>query len=217
MKNNDTLTDNEIQQTISSLTTNGFDVWFAENRLEAEELFWEEVFHIVNPKTVSWGDSLTLQSTEIISKLKEMQGIRLFETFGERLPRELQIYNRRQAFFCDMFLTGTNAVTTKGQLVNLDMLGNRVAGITFGPENVVLFIGVNKIVEGIDQAMLRIKTIAAPLNAKRHAEFKIPCQITGECTDCRSQKRLCNTWTITEKSYPIGRIKIILINERLGF
>jgi Uncharacterised ACR, YkgG family COG1556. len=216
MKNNVMPTDNEIKKTISALTANGFDVWLAENLFDAEELFWEKVFRIVNPKTVSWGDSLTLRSTEIISKLKEMQSIRLFETFGEHLPREEQIHNRRQALSCDMFLTGTNAVTTKGQLVNLDMLGNRVAGIAFGPENVVLFIGVNKIVEGIDQAMHRIKTIAAPLNAKRHEEFKTPCQITGECADCSSPKRLCNTWTITEKAYPTGRIKIILINQRLG-
>ena len=116
-----------------------------------------------------------------------------------------------------MFLTGTNAVTIKGQLVNLDMIGNRVAGIAFGPKKVVIFIGVNKIIENIDEAINRIKTIAAPLNAKRHAEFKTPCQIIGECIDCKSEKRLCNIWTITEKSYPIGRIKIILINEQLGF
>lgn len=116
-----------------------------------------------------------------------------------------------------MFLTGTNAVTVKGQLVNLDMTGNRVAGITFGPENVVLFIGVNKIVDNIDNAIDRVKTIAAPMNAKRHADFKTPCQTTGACIDCKSPKRLCNIWTITEKSYPAGRIKIILISEKLGF
>lgn len=217
LNNSYTPTDIKIAKTISSLKSNGFEVWFASNHLEAEQLFWEEIFNKINPKTVSWGDSLTLHSTEIIPKLKETHGVELIETFSKHLTREQIICNRKRALSCDMFLTGTNAVTIKGQLINLDMTGNRVAGIVFGPENVVLFIGVNKIVEGIDEAMNRIKTIAAPLNAKRHAEFKTPCQITGECIDCKSPKRLCNTWTITEKSYPAGRIKIILINEQLGF
>lgn len=217
MNNDYTPTDIKITKTISSLKSNGFEVWFANNHLEAEQLFWKEIFNKVNPSTVSWGDSLTLHSTEIIPRLKETHGVELIETFGEHLTREQQIHNRRMAFLCDMFLTGTNAVTIKGQLVNLDMLGNRVAGIAFGPKAVVIFIGVNKIVEDIDKAMNRIKTIAAPLNAKRHTDFKTPCQITGECVDCKSPKRLCNTWTITEKSYPTGRIKIILINEQLGF
>jgi len=216
MKNNSMPTDIEITKTINSLKSNGFDVWFAVDHIEAEQIFWEEVFRTVHPNTVSWGDSMTLHSTNIIPRLKETQGVELIETFSERLTREEIIHNRKKAFSSDMFLTGTNAVTINGQLINLDMTGNRVAGIAFGPENVVLFIGVNKIVEDIDQAMIRIKTIAAPLNAKRHAEFKTPCQITGECVDCASPKRLCNTWTITEKSYPKGRIKIILINKQLG-
>lgn len=207
----------KIQQTIDSLKSNGFEVWYAGNHIEAEKLFWSEIFTETNPDTVSWGDSLTLHSTKILSKLKESNSIELIETFGEHLTREQKNNNRKRALSCDMFLTGSNAVTISGQLVNLDMTGNRVAGITFGPKTVVIFVGVNKIVNSIDEAMNRIKTIAAPLNAKRHAEFKTPCQTTGECIDCKSPKRLCNVWTITEKAYPAGRIKIILINEPLGF
>lgn len=216
MNNNNMSVDIKITKTIDSLKSNGFEVWFASNHFEAEQLFWKEIFNKVAPNTVSWGDSLTLHSTEIISTLKETHGVELIETFGEHLNRKQQIYNRKRALSCDMFLTGTNAVTVKGQLINLDMTGNRVAGIAFGPKSVVVFIGVNKIVENIDEGMIRIKTIAAPLNAKRHAEFKTPCQTTGKCIDCKSPKRLCNIWTITEKSYPICRIKIILINEQLG-
>ena len=99
---------------------------------------------------------------------------------------------------------------------NVDMVGNRVAGITFGPEHVILFIGTNKITDDIEQAMERIRTIAAPLNAIRHPHLHTPCQTTRTCMNCQSADRLCNTWTITEKSLPKKRIKIILINESLG-
>ena len=209
--------DSRVEETIESLKLNGFDVWFANDHIEAERVFWEEIFNRINPDTVSWGDSMTLHSLGIIAKLSQLEGTLLIETFGEHLSWREQIYNRKKALTCHMFLTGTNAVTVKGQLVNLDMIGNRVAGIAFGPKNVVIFVGVNKIVGSIDEAMNRIKSIAAPMNAKRHIDLKTPCQITGRCIDCCSPQRICNTWMITEKSYPVGRIKIILINESLGY
>ena len=101
-------------------------------------------------------------------------------------------------------------------LVNLDMVGNRVAGITFGPRHVVLFIGRNKIVPTLDDAMQRVKNYAAPANAIRHPGLKTPCMKTAVCANCSSPDRICNTWCITEKSFPKGRIKIILINQDLG-
>lgn len=97
------------------------------------------------------------------------------------------------------------------------MIGNRVAPLAFGPRNVVLFIGKNKIVKDLDEALKRIRTISAPLNAKRHDDLKTPCQKAGVCSDCKSPQRICNTWTITEKSYPKNRIKIILIDEEHGY
>lgn len=207
-----------VAETIEALKSNRFDVWFANNQIEAEKIFWEDIFDKINPGIVSWGDSLTLHSLRILPKIRQLENVELIETFGEHLTRSEIISNRRRALSsCDMFLTGSNAVTVKGQLVNLDMTGNRVAGIVFGPRNVVIFIGINKIVENIDEAMSRVRSIAAPMNAIRHENFKTPCQTTGKCMDCNSPQRICNTWTITEKSYPAGRIKIILINEVLGY
>ena len=123
---------------------------------------------------------------------------------------------RRQALLVDLFLTGSNAVTESGWLVNLDMVGNRVGGITFGPRYVVLVIGRNKIVKDLDAAMARIKGYAAPMNAIRHEGWKTPCIKTSFCMDCSSPQRICNTWSITQKSYPKSRIKVILVNEDLG-
>ena len=122
---------------------------------------------------------------------------------------------RREAILVDLFFTGTNAVTESGMLVNLDMIGNRVGGITFGPQHVVLMVGRNKIVANLEDAMVRIKNYAAPTNAMRHGK-KTPCIKTSYCMDCKSPDRICNVWTIHEKSHPKGRIKVILINRDLG-
>ena len=138
------------------------------------------------------------------------------DSFAPGMSRKQKIYWRRQALLTDLFLTGSNALTQKGQLVNLDMIGNRVGGITFGPKHVVLFIGINKITANLEEAMHRVRTIAAPRNAIRHEGFRTPCHKTGVCMDCNSPDRICNVWTITEKSYPAGRIKVILIGEELG-
>jgi hypothetical protein len=116
----------------------------------------------------------------------------------------------------DCFFAGTNAITRDGQLVNLDMFGNRGGAITFGPRNVVLLVGRNKLVPDLQRAMERIKEYCAPVNTMR-LNMKTPCVKTGYCMDCSSPQRICNVWTITEKSFPQGRIKIILINEDLGF
>ena len=115
----------------------------------------------------------------------------------------------------DLFITGTNAVTETGELVNLDMYGNRVAGITFGPRHVVILVGRNKIVPDLEAAMVRIKEYAAPANTMR-LDKKTPCVKTSICEECKSPDRICNTWTITQKSFPKGRIKVVLINEVLG-
>lgn len=206
---------NIIDKTINELSKNGFRVLLAEDEREAEEIFWEELYEEINPKSVSYGDSLTLRGLNILDDLKD-KDIEFIETFGNDLSWREQIHNRKKALSVDLFLTGTNAITDKGQLVNLDMVGNRIGGIAFGPRRVVIFVGVNKIVSGLDEAMERVRRIAAPQNAINHPTLKTPCQIDGICIDCNSRDRICNSWLITEKSYPRGRIIIILINKELG-
>lgn len=217
MYNDKYINENKIKQTIKSLKSNGFEVWFVSDQQEAKEVFFENILSQLKPKTISWGDSLTLHSTNILDKIRLINSIKLIETFGEHLSWRERINKRKEALLCDLFLTGTNALTINGQLINLDMIGNRIAGITFGPKNVIIFVGTNKIVENIDEGIKRIKEIAAPLNAKRHKNLNTPCQQLGKCINCNVTDRICNSWLITEKSYPVGRIKIILINKDLGY
>lgn len=205
-----------IDKTIAALRHNHFEVFFAHNTAEASAIFFRDIFPGLQVETVSWGDSETMKATGVLNELRKNPELSVIDSFAPGMSRKQKIYWRRQALLTDLFLTGSNALTQKGQLVNLDMIGNRVGGITFGPKHVVLFIGINKITANLEEAMHRARTIAAPRNAIRHEGFRTPCHKTGVCMDCNSPDRICNVWTITEKSYPAGRIKVILIGEELG-
>jgi len=198
-----------------ALRENAFEAFVAENRKQARDIVLEEIFPMTGAKSASWGDSMTLHATGILDALLTYPDLSIVKTFEGGVPRPEIIERRRQALLVDFFITGTNALTECGKLVNLDMVGNRVAAIAFGPKTVVILAGRNKIVPDVAGAMSRIRDYAAPINAIRH-EFKTPCASTSRCADCKSPQRLCNTWTITEQSFPKGRIKVVLINEEMG-
>jgi len=206
----------KLQGCQNALEKNNFEAFIATDVRHAEAIFREQILAPLQIAVASWGDSMTLASTGALDILRSEPGIRMIETFDPQISIEARLERRRQALLADLFLTGSNAVTETGMLVNLDMVGNRVAGLTFGPQNVVLFIGRNKIVPTLEDAMQRVKQIAAPANAIRHPGLKTPCVKTARCMNCKSPDRICNTWCITEKAFPKGRIKVILINQDLG-
>jgi len=152
----------------------------------------------------------------VIRALIEDPDLECVDPLEQDIPFENSLERRRQAFLVDLYITGTNAVTEEGHLVNLDRRGNRVAAITFGPKFVVILVGRNKIVSGLDEALLRVKDYAAPLVAMR-IKAKTPCVKSSFCEDCNSPERICSAWGIVEKFYPKGRIKVVLINQDMGF
>lgn len=206
-----------ISKVADKLKQNNFEVFLAEDLDQAKRVFEDEILKSIDFKSISYADSKTMKATGVLDKLCENSEFKFIDTFACDDSWREQINKRKEALTVDLFLTGTNALTESGQLINLDMIGNRVAALSFGPRYVVLFIGRNKIVKDLNEGFQRIKSIAAPLNAQSHKNLKLPCQITGTCHDCKSPQRICNTWTITEKSYPRNRIKIILIDEDLGY
>ena len=197
-----------------ALETNNFEVHIAEN-VDAAKKIVREILPATGAKSMSWGGSMTYVQTGLYQELKDYPGIEVLDTYEKGLAPEQMMERRRRSLLVDLFITGTNAVTETGKLVNLDMTGNRVAAINFGPRNVIILVGRNKVVPDLEDAMLRIKNYAAPANAMR-LDKKTPCVKTSICEECRSLDRICNIWTITEKSFPKGRIKIVLINEDLG-
>jgi len=199
-----------------ALIENNFSVWLVENREQAKAIVIDSIIPETGAKSISWGGSMTFKDSGLYDTLKDGALINVIDTFDKNMSKEESLERRRQALLVDLFITGTNAVSETGKLINLDMIGNRVGAITFGPRHVVIMAGRNKIVGDIEDGMVRIKDYAAPVNTMR-LDKKTPCRQTGFCEDCKSPDRICNSWTITEKSFPKGRIKVILINEDMGF
>lgn len=198
-----------------ALEENQFEVFLAEDISRAREIVLRDLLPNINPASVSWGGSMTFRSSGLYEEFKSMPGLEVLDTYDTTKPPEERLEIRRRSLLVDLFITGTNAVTENGILVNLDMIGNRVGGLTFGPKHVIVLVGRNKVVADVDEAMLRIKEYVAPVNAMR-LDMKSPCTKTAECADCSSPDRICNVWVITEKSFPKKRVKVVLVNQDLG-
>lgn len=122
----------------------------------------------------------------------------------------------RKAIFTDMYFCSANAITTNGEIVNIDATGNRVSAMVFGPKKVIIVAGRNKIIDGdVNLAIKRIKEFASPPNAKR-LSFKTPCAETGFCSDCNSPDRICRIITIIERKPRLTDVEVIIINDDLG-
>lgn len=198
-----------------SLEDNNFEVFVAKDAAEAGHIVAKDLIPKMAPRSISWGGSVTFVESGLYDTLKNDPAFTILDTFEKELPAKDKLERRRQALLVDLFITGTNAVTEAGQLVNLDMIGNRVGALTFGPTNVVVLMGRNKVVSDLDEAMFRIKNFVAPANCMR-LDMKTPCVKTAYCEECKGPERICNYWTIIEKSFPKNRIKVVLINQDLG-
>ncbi len=210
-----------IEKTLENLEKNNYKPYFAENKSEAVELIKTL---ISKGESVSHGGSETLKECGIIDLIKngDYDYIDRSGLEGEELR---QAYIR--AFGCDTFFTSSNAVTENGELYNVDGNSNRVACIVYGPKQVIMVVGVNKIVENIDDAIKRVKEKAAPANTKR-LSCKTPCSVTGKCISlnkknpficdgCESEQRICCSYVVSAKQRHKDRIKVIIVNEKLGY
>ncbi|HDQ40359.1 MAG TPA: lactate utilization protein [Desulfonatronum sp.] len=204
-----------LEKAREALEGNNFEVHLARDLEQARTVVLTKILPATKAKLVSWGGSMTLQDSGILDALKAMKDLSWIDPSEKKASPEEKTERRRQALLADLFFTGTNALTEGGQLINLDMYGNRVGALVFGPRHVVVLAGRNKLCVDVEEAMLRVKGYASPANALR-LKMKTPCVKTGFCEDCKSPERICNVWTITEKSFPKGRIKIVLINQELG-
>jgi len=206
----------KLQAVKENLEKNNFAVYLADSAAAAKDLALEKIIPALEVKSVSWGGSMSFVATGLFHALMENKDLEVINTFDKSLSFEDMMETRRRSLLVDLFITGTNALTEAGQLVNLDMIGNRVGAMMWGPEHVLLIVGRNKLCQDLEDAMFRIKNYAAPVNTM-NLDKKTPCAATGICQECASPDRICNYWTIIEKSFVKKRIKIILVNEDLGF
>lgn len=158
---------------------------------------------------------MTLFETGVIDLIKQSDVI-LHDRYQDGLSRDQMQEIFRKAFTSDIFITSTNALTTDGCLYNVDGNGNRVAAMIYGPKEVIVIAGKNKIFETEAGAINHIKTISAPANAVR-LNKKTPCTKTGECMNCLSPDRICSSYVKLGYQGNIDRIKIVIVNQDLGY
>ena len=194
---------------LKNLHSRGFEAYYCETKEEALEKALELI-----PKgsTVGWGGAMSAQQIGLLDAVNSGQ----YNTIDrDKAPdpaaREQAM---RNCLLADVFITGANALSVEGQMVNIDGNGNRVAAIVYGPRSVMVIAGMNKVTDSLENAVVRARTVAAPMNAQRFP-LKTPCTITGACGNCKAEG-ICNQMLITRNCKPAGRIKVILVGEELG-
>ena len=197
-------------KTVEALNKRRFEAYYCSTAAEAVEKVLE-----LTPKTdvVSWGGAMTVDELSIKQRMAQ-EGYTLLDRDTAQSPEEKQAI-MRQALTCGTFLMSSNAISKDGQLVNIDGNGNRVAAMCFGPRQVVVVAGMNKVLGTLDDAVARARNVAAPANAQRFG-IKTPCGLTGQCGDCTSPDCICSKLVITRFCMPERRIKVVLVGEDLG-
>lgn len=197
---------------VKNLKKHRMDACYCATIEEAEKTAFS---YLTSGCTVSFGGSMTLEDIGMLTALRHDPEITLIDRAKAKSPEEIeQMYH--DALSSDFYFMSTNAITIDGELVNVDGLGNRTAALIYGPKNVIVMAGMNKVAANVEEALSRIHSIAAPINCQR-LERNTPCAATGVCADCLSPDCICCETVITRMSRIEGRIKVILIGEELGY
>lgn len=201
-----------IKKTIANLEKNKMSGYYVKNR---EELLLLLSKLIKRGETVGCGDSVTLEETGVFEYLRSGDYI-FYDKHQQNLTSEDKRALYLKNFEADTFITGTNAITEDGELFNIDGNGSRVAPMIYGPRQVIVVVGTNKITEKAEDAIVRTRQIAAPLDAKRLGK-DTPCTKLGKCIDCGHQQRICNDFVLITGQLIKDRIKVVIIEGNFGF
>lgn len=195
---------------VKNLKSRHFDACYCPTKEEAlcQALEW-----IPQGSSVGWGGARSAEEIGLMKALRQMEYTLFDREYCAPEEREALVL---KCFSADYFLTGANAISLTGELVNIDGTGNRVAAICYGPKNVLVVAGMNKVVDTLEDAVVRARQIAAPMNQQNFLRPN-PCAKTGQCGDCISETCICNQIVITRHCRPVGRIRFLLVGEELGY
>lgn len=199
-------------QLIKAFEANNMTCMFVKNQ---EELRHYLKGILTSQKKVAVGGSVTLNQLGVIDLIRESD-VNFIDRYEEGLSRDEMLDRFREGFFADLFVTSTNALTMDGCLYNIDGTGNRVAAMIFGPKEVIVIAGLNKICQDEQEAIAHIRGCSAPANAMR-LNKKTPCVKTGHCMDCHSPDRICSSYVKLGYQGQVNRIKVIIVEENLGY
>lgn len=196
---------------VGALKKRHFDAYYCATK---EDALKQALSLIPGNHTVSLGGCTSAEEIGLIDAVKKNYQVIDRDTASSPEERSRLM---RQALLADTFITGTNAVSEDGQLVNIDGNGNRVAAMIYGPTNVIVICGINKMVKTVEDAYNRAQTVAAPINAQRFGDLGTPCSKNGTCGDCIGEKCICCYAVTTRVCRPAGKIKVIVVGEEAGF
>jgi LUD domain len=200
------------ERCVKNLKKNGFDAHFVENVAEAKKLILEMVSSY---KTFGFGGSNTTRSIGVKEQLEAM-GKTVYDHWQKGLSKEEDLSIRLNQVRSECFFCSANAISATGEIVNVDGIGNRTNGMTFGPAKVVIVSGMNKVTPDLDAALRRVREVAAPMRAKSLG-MQTPCAETGLCSDCNAPQRICRITTILHRKPILTDLSVVLINQALGF
>ena len=198
------------EKVVRNLKKHFFDAYYVDTAAEARAL---ALSLIPQGGSVSWGGSVTAEQIGLTQALREGDYNALDR---DMFSGEERMEAMRKALLCDNYVMGANAISEDGQLVNIDRVGNRVAAMCYGPKNVIVVAGINKVAPTVEDAVKRARHTAAPINMQRF-EGTTGCSASGACSNCFTPDCLCSYIVTTRISRPAGKIKVILVGEELGF
>nr|MBP3599070.1 lactate utilization protein [Eubacterium sp.] len=203
---------NLAQTMIQNLAKRNMEGYYAETKEEAVKLIMDKF--LTEGKTVCYGGSMTLTESGLMDAIKAGP-CTLYDRATAVTPEEVKDMNAKM-INSDYFLMSTNAITVDGELVNIDGRGNRLSYLLYGPENVIILTGMNKVVSSVEDGVRRVRDIASPPNTVR-LNKNTPCAKTGRCGDCFSEDCICSQIVVTRRSGVKNRIKVVLVSEELGY
>jgi L-lactate utilization protein LutB len=198
------------QLLVKNLQSRHFEAYYCPNK---EDALKKALELIPEGASVGWGGAMSAQQIGLMDALNA-GNYNAIDRDRCKTPEEKE-QAAKDSLFADFFLTGANGLSLDGEMVNIDGTGNRVAAIIYGPKAVLVIAGMNKVMDTLDDAITRARTVAAPMNQQRF-QLKNPCTVTGTCADCKSESCICNQIVITRHCRPVGRIKFIIVGEDLG-
>lgn len=210
-KNKKTFYKNQAEQIIKKLSLRKMEGYYADNMDEAIS----KVLELIGPasKTVSYGGSMTIDNSDLKKQIKNA-GHELIVREDYKTDEEVKKL-KSMMINSDTFLMSTNAITLDGELINIDGRGNRVCYLIYGPDQVIVIAGMNKVVKDVQAGLDRTRNTASPANTVRLG-CDTPCAKTGRCGDCL-EHTICCQMVITRASIVPGRIKVILVGEEVGY
>lgn len=204
---------NQAAQIIKKLSARKMEGYYCEDLDTAKEKLLELLGKDDRTKTVSYGGSMTLDDNGFKEVVTDA-GHELIIRENYKTEEEIKECKAKIAT-SDVFLMSTNAITLDGELINIDGRGNRVAYMIYGPDEVVIVAGMNKVVSNVDDGIRRVRNMATPPNTVRLGR-NTPCATSGQCADCLKESICCQI-VVTRASMIPNRIKVILVGEELGY